>query len=48
MRKKAIKSTDLNMSMLMTLVNVTEKVQFTLDQATKAQSDSRGKALLFL
>jgi hypothetical protein len=48
MRKKAIKSTDLNISMLMTLVKVTGKVQFVLDQATKAQRDSRVTALLFL
>jgi len=36
------------MSMLMPLVKVMGKVQFTLDQATKAQRDSRGIALLFL
>ena len=36
------------MAILMTLVKVTGKVQFTLDQATKAQRDSRGIVLLFL
>ena len=34
--------------MLVTLVKVMGKVQYTLDQAMKAQRDSRSIALLFL